>query len=746
MWSLGHLGGTGAADTSPVDVAILHDKIEEGHPAFAGVTFERPSDAPLGTSCGQYANGCEHGTEVASMAISNGAANCEICVLGDVSKRGVAPDVDRVLDADASDNSVDNTAWALGVGSFGVAGAADPAEVMSSSHGSVADTDDSGSLQRTDKIISTYGALIAYPAGNEGPSRTVNRSCIAYDTLCMGGFNPNGTVDSADDFVDEFSSRGPSPGGRKKPDLVAVSTSEFANQHWIRDGRLWKGGSGTSLAAPQGAAAAALLAGAGIGAPIGQKAVLINSARQGRATPGSAMGTQTGWQPDWGWGALDLDAAAKERTNLRMAEVAGGDAHFYRATLDSAGDRATLVWNRRAVGCIDPGCGTTSLTLTNLELEQLDPETGAVEARSASAIDNVEQVRSPAAGPVIYKVEATSTVDGLPGEPYAITARRTLTPLAAPRPTTRVTLTSAAVRPGDIVHVVAEITNPSPDLTAEGATATLQLPPGIETAPGSPGSVQPLGTLAPGATRYATWAIRATGETTGAPIQVRSSATRYGETFASEDGASLTADGSGPSVALAAPAGRTTDTALAISWSGSDGGVGLRDYDVDVSRDDGPFVPWLPATSSTAATYTATLGTRYRFRVRAHDRLGNPSAYVISSEVAVVARDDATARSPDPPAPQRSSPHLRIRSVKRRGGRIVIRGTLARSAFRALSFDLRATANRRRVRRRAERFPAAGSFKLALRVPPRLTGTLTVRYAGDEALDTAAARVRLRGL
>lgn len=678
------------------------------------------------------------------MAVSRGAADCDLCVAADTAKRGVAPGVDTVLDAEASSSSVDNAAWALGISSFGVRGAEDPAEVMSDSHGAVAEVDDSAGLQGVDKLISAYGTLIAYPAGNEGPARTVNRSCIAYDTLCMGGFNPNGTVDPADDFVDDFSSRGPSPGGRKKPDLVAVSTSEFANQHWIRDGRLWKGGSGTSLAAPQGAAAAALLAGAGIGAPIAQKAILINSARQGRAAATSPMGTQTAWQPDWGWGALDLDAASKERAHVRMGEVAGGDAHFYRAALQAPGERATLVWNRRALGCIAPGCDTTSLTLSNLELEQLDPGSGSIEARSASAIDNVEQVRTPSPGDVVYKVKAASTVDGLPAEPYAITARRPLTRLAAPRPATRVSLTDDAVRPGAEVRVVAEVGNSSPDLSAASTVAALELPPEAEFVSGTP--IQTLGTLSPSEVRFVTWTVRATRDA-AARIRVRASATRYGETFASDDTAELTADGSAPSVAIAAPAGRTTASELPVTWSGTDLGVGLRDYDVEVSVDDRPFAPWLPATASTAARYPASPGSRYRFRARARDWLGNASEYAVSSEVAVVGPTAPPEAPPPPPSPaKRTSPDLRIRAITRRGSRLEIRGTLARSAFRAVTFDLLATANGRRVKRGATVFPVAGRFKLALRVPRRLSGTLTVRYAGDDSFEPAAARARLRRL
>ena len=98
-------------------------------------------------------------------------------------------------------------------------------------------------------------------------------------------------------------------------------------------------------------------------------------------------------------------------------------------------------------GCYRPGCIPTGMTLTNLDLQQLDPATGAVQAQSNSAIDNVEQVRSPgAAATAIYKVKATSTVDGLPAEPFALAARRPLTPLATPQPAVTVDVAAGTQR------------------------------------------------------------------------------------------------------------------------------------------------------------------------------------------------------------------------------------------------------------------------------------------------------------
>src|SRR5215208_8308455 len=105
----------------------------------------------------------------------------------------------------------------------------------------------------------------------------------------------------------------------------------YADRRWDEPGHgLWSGATqGTSFASPLGAGAAALLAGSGLTDPNMQKAVLINSARQGRATAGDAMGTQSGWQPDWGWGALNLNAALQERTNGVGSSVPGGSARFF---------------------------------------------------------------------------------------------------------------------------------------------------------------------------------------------------------------------------------------------------------------------------------------------------------------------------------------------------------------------------------------------------------------------------------
>ncbi|MDP8943266.1 MAG: S8 family serine peptidase, partial [Actinomycetota bacterium] len=726
FWDAGFSGGLGAADRSPVDLAVFTDQSDHDHPAFAGVRFQTQPDQQACTP-----GACQHGTGVTSIAASRGASGCSKCVAADASEKGIAPGLDSVLDASGT---VPPAAWALGqtqrnpaTGEI-VEGAADPAEVATSSTGSLEAVDDNSTARGIDNLVSAYGLMESNSAGNSGPGeRTL--SCIAHNVICVGAYRHLGTpTDPSDDAIADFSSRGPTPGGRKKPDLVAIGVTSYADSFWRSAERgLWDAGmSGTSWASPQVGAAAAMLAGSGISDALAQKGILLNSARQGRATPTSAMGTQTGWQPDWGWGALDLAAALAERSNFQTASVKAGSARFFRAATAATGDRATLVWNRRVSGCLTYGCTSTAMTLTNLDLQELDAATGTVRRTSASGIDNVEQVRSPDPAEVVYKVKASSAIDGLAAEPFAIAARRPLTPLVTPRPAVSLSLDRTELRPGETATVTAEIANPSPDLTAESTQITLELPTGLAIAPGSPPATDSLGTLQKagqaGSAAIRTWRVTGNSEALG-DLVARVEAARYGETLSSVEHRTVRIDGTPPTASVNAPAGRTTATQLNLAWSGADAGVGVASFDVEVAVDGGAFSPWLTATRAIAARYSATSGHRYRFRVRAQDRLGNSSPYVASDEITVV-------HAPTPPPPH---PRLRLSEAVVGHRTLRVRGSIdarARGSVR-IAFSARAGGRLRRLTRRAQ--VRGGRFALRLRLPPPMLGArhglLAVRYA-----------------
>jgi hypothetical protein len=63
-----------------------------------------------------------------------------------------------------------------------------------------------------------------------------------------------------------------------------------------------------------------------------------------------------------------------------------------------------------------------------------------------------------------------------------------------------------------------------------------------------------------------------------------------------------------------------------VQWSGTDTGSGIRDFDVYVSENGGPFTPWLTATSNTQAIFNSTANHTYSFFSIARDLTGNTEA------------------------------------------------------------------------------------------------------------------------
>lgn len=76
-----------------------------------------------------------------------------------------------------------------------------------------------------------------------------------------------------------------------------------------------------------------------------------------------------------------------------------------------------------------------------------------------------------------------------------------------------------------------------------------------------------------------------------------------------------------PTVSVSGSAAATNQ--IDLSWSGSDDGSGMADYDLLVAVDGTAFTQWLTATTAVSATYPSELNHSYQFMVVGRDQAGN---------------------------------------------------------------------------------------------------------------------------
>jgi len=227
-------------------VAVLDTGIDTTHPDLVGRVVESANF----TAEPDARDGHGHGTHVASTIAGTGAAS-------DGARRGVAFEaplvIGKVLDR-----------YGFGTDSQVIAGmewAAPRATVVNMSLGGWAESDGSDPLsQALDALSRQYGTLFVVAAGNDGPSEhTVSYPGAAATALTVGA------VDASDRLA-PFSSRGPLINTNAvKPEIVApgvdivaaraagTSIGRNVDQHYTAL-------SGTSMATPHVAGAAALLA------------------------------------------------------------------------------------------------------------------------------------------------------------------------------------------------------------------------------------------------------------------------------------------------------------------------------------------------------------------------------------------------------------------------------------------------------------------------------------------------------
>lgn len=608
-FAAGFTGGTGGSDTVPADAGVTGEIPDSTHPAFTGVAID--------SYAGYTPSG--HGTRTASILASQDAVN-----------RGVAYGVDRLVSGDP--------AFQLGFPANGHPGAPDPAEVLNLSFGSHATSDDEGDID--DVTTAFFGVSQAMGAGNDNVDGSPTVDNIGRNTMSVAGLNDMGTLTTTDDVVLGFSARGPTPGGRKKPDLIAPGGAVVAADiDWNTppSNPDYTAQSGTSFSAPHVAGAMTLLEGAGITDPMAQRAILINSARDWNGTNTGLHGwtaPQAGWRPEVGWGILDLETALAQRGDYRLDSVPEGEASFFRATVP-AGAKATLAYQVRGYFTGYPGppypVQTLKYTQSNLDLRQYDSAGAEIAPPAAfdppdttidpgpDAVDpndTVEQVRAPTADTITYKVQSASTIDGAAAEPFAIAGAAALTPLASPtvRPNS-VDASDQAVRCGQPVTITTAARNDSPDLAADNAELAIGLPPGVQLVSGAAVQSVSSGHLATSTTSEGHgWTVEATTEGSKV-ITIEGAGDAYGTTFHDSGQVTFAADCTPPATSIdSGPAGPTNDSAPIFTFSATGANGGGFECSLDSAAFTGCGSPLTVSSLSDGA---------HTLRVRAIDVVGN---------------------------------------------------------------------------------------------------------------------------
>ncbi|GAA1869084.1 S8 family serine peptidase [Myceligenerans crystallogenes] len=295
--SAGQIGAPAAWDGGwtgeGVTVAVLDTGLDAAHPDLTGlVTGSRDF-----TGKGAVTDGSGHGTHVASILAGSGAASGG-------AHRGIAPGADLLVGKVLDDTGHGEQSWTIDAMEWA---AAQGADVVNLSLGSEPTDGTDPVAAAVDELTATHDTLFVAAAGNAGDPGSIGSPGSATSALTVGA------VDD-DDVTAPFSSQGPRAGdGAIKPDVAAPGVEILAaraagTSPGLPAGDLYLAGSGTSMAAPHVAGAAAVLRGAHPEWTAGQvKARLMGSAEAARGATVWEQGAGRVWIP----GALELPVVAE---------------------------------------------------------------------------------------------------------------------------------------------------------------------------------------------------------------------------------------------------------------------------------------------------------------------------------------------------------------------------------------------------------------------------------------------------
>jgi subtilisin family serine protease len=233
---------------SGIKIAILDTGIDSTHPDFSFPNGTSKIVGAVSFTGESTVDGFGHGTHCASIAAGTGAASSGQYV-------GVAPGA-MLLNVKVLSNQGEGLeSWIIS----GIQWAVDnDANILSMSFGASESGDGTDPISITVNWATEQGAVCVVSAGNSGSQMyTVTSPGVAESAITVG-------ASSKSDSIASFSSRGPTSDYRIKPDLVAPGVdiaSARANNTSMGTpiSQYYTRASGTSMAAPHVAGAAALL-------------------------------------------------------------------------------------------------------------------------------------------------------------------------------------------------------------------------------------------------------------------------------------------------------------------------------------------------------------------------------------------------------------------------------------------------------------------------------------------------------
>lgn len=396
-------GFTGAGES----VILFDTGVNANHAALRGrvetaVYLQDATCPPEEIASGADFDG--HGTHMAGIVASAGTP-------AQPASRGVAHGLARVINAKVACRGGPVLSSAL-LAAVEAALIANPAPIAVSAATAPGATDDDVFSRAVDSLIDRFNLIWINAAGNGGPDGfSVGSPATAYNGISVANLDLAAAGGPA---VFESSSRGPTVGGRFKPDVSAPGTAIFS-AGIIGDEFVSR--TGTSMAAAHVAGAAAVLRQAGVRDRLAMKALLLNTTNR------------EGWEPEEGWGFVNVDRAYAQRQNISSATVAAanGASVYYRVIVPPGGSYfATLAWNRTLAG--------TQSFLRNLDLSVYRADTAAPVRRSLFLNQNVEQIafRNTGSAAASYIVRVESRNAGTRAEPFALASSLTLDSFAGP--------------------------------------------------------------------------------------------------------------------------------------------------------------------------------------------------------------------------------------------------------------------------------------------------------------------------